>query len=104
MNMAFWGQCLAHTNHRVHGLPLPDRDRSPSAALITTPLFHVTATNCVAQGTTMNGGKPVHMYKWDAGDALQLIERERITSMSGVPVMSRELISHPDFRLETRPH
>ena len=45
----------------------------------------------------MNGGKLVHMYKWDAGDALQLIERERITSMSGVPVMSRELISHPDF-------
>ena len=45
----------------------------------------------------MNGGKLVHMYKWDAGDALQLIERERITSMSGVPVMSRELISPPDF-------
>ena len=63
--------------------------RSPAAALITTPLFHVTANNCVAQGTTMNGGKLVHMYKWDAGDALQLIERERITSMSGVPVMSR---------------
>ena len=45
----------------------------------------------------MNGGKLVHMYKWDAGDALQLIERERITNMSGVPVMSRELISHHDF-------
>ncbi len=98
MNMAFWGQCLAHTNHRVHGLPLPDPETAPpAAALITTPLFHVTANNCVAQGTTMNGGKLVHMYKWDAGDALQLIERERITSMSGVPVMSRELISHPDF-------
>jgi long-chain acyl-CoA synthetase len=98
MNMAFWGQCLAHTNHRVHGTPLPDPATAPApAALITTPLFHVTANNCVAQGTTMGGGKLVHMYKWDAGDALALIEREKITSMSGVPVMSRELISHPDF-------
>ena len=37
------------------------------------------------------------MYKWDAGEALRLIESERITSMSGVPVMAREVISHPDF-------
>jgi long-chain acyl-CoA synthetase len=37
------------------------------------------------------------MYKWDAGEALQLIERERITAMTGVPVMARELLTHPDF-------
>jgi long-chain acyl-CoA synthetase len=38
-----------------------------------------------------------HMYKWDAGEALKLIEQERITNFSGVPVMARELIAHPDF-------
>jgi long-chain acyl-CoA synthetase len=37
------------------------------------------------------------MYKWEAGQALQLIESERITNLSGVPVMARELIAHPDF-------
>jgi len=37
------------------------------------------------------------MYKWDPAEALRLIETERITVMSGVPVMARELISHPDF-------
>ena len=37
------------------------------------------------------------MYKWDAGTALKIIEAERITAMSGVPVMSREVIAHPDF-------
>jgi len=68
-----------------------------SAALITTPLFHVTANNCVAQGTTLAGGKLVHMYKWDAGTALKLIEAERITALTGVPVMAREVITHPDF-------
>ena len=39
----------------------------------------------------------VLMYRWDAKEALTLIEREKIMSMSGVPVMARELITHPDF-------
>ena len=67
------------------------------AALVTTPLFHVTANNCVAHGTTLAGGKLVHMYKWDAGEALKLIEAEKISALTGVPVMARELIAHPDF-------
>ena len=79
------------------GLVQPGAEAPISAALITTPLFHVTANNCVAQGTTLAGGKLVHMYKWDAGSALKLIEAERITALTGVPVMAREVISHPDF-------
>ncbi|MEO2166665.1 MAG: class I adenylate-forming enzyme family protein, partial [bacterium] len=67
------------------------------AALVTTPLFHVTANNCVAQSMTLAGGKLVHMYKWDAGEALRLVEAEKITALGGVPVMVRELIAHPDF-------
>jgi long-chain acyl-CoA synthetase len=65
--------------------------------LITTPLFHVTANNCGAYLTTAAGGTMVLMYRWEAGTALQLIARERVTGMSGVPVMARELINHPDF-------
>jgi steroid-24-oyl-CoA synthetase len=71
-------------------------DHSP-AALVTTPLFHVTANNCVAQSMTLVGGKLVHMYKWDPGEALRLIETEKVTTMSGVPMMARELMAHPDF-------
>ena len=37
------------------------------------------------------------MYRWDAGEALKIIERERVTSMSGVPMMARELINHSAF-------
>ena len=48
-------------------------------ALITTPLFHVTANNCAAYAVTAAGGKLVLMYRWDAGEALRLIERERVT-------------------------
>ena len=78
------------------GLPGDGAKHGP-ASLVTTPLFHVTANNCVAQTMTLVGGKLVHMYKWDAGEALRLIEEERVTTMSGVPVMSRELIAHPEF-------
>jgi long-chain acyl-CoA synthetase len=37
------------------------------------------------------------MYKWDAGKALKLVASEKITALSGVPVMAREILSHPDF-------
>ena len=65
--------------------------------LITTPLFHVTANNCGAQPVTGDGGKVVLMHKWDATEALRLIAREGVTRMTGVPMMSRELIEHPEF-------
>ncbi len=77
-----------------------DGGAPPIAAIVATPLFHVTANNCLAQTVTIAGGKLVHMYKWDAGEALRIIEQEKITTFTGVPVMSREMINHPDF--ETR--
>jgi long-chain acyl-CoA synthetase len=66
-------------------------------SIATTPMFHVTANNCLAYPITAQGGKIVLMYKWDAGEALRLIEAERALTLSGVPTMSRELLAHPDF-------
>ncbi len=80
------------------GKPAADSAAAASpAALVVTPLFHVTANNCVAYSMTAIGGKLVHTYKWEPGEALRLIEKEKITTFSGVPVMARELIAHPDF-------
>jgi acyl-CoA synthetase (AMP-forming)/AMP-acid ligase II len=62
-----------------------------------TPLFHVTACNCIMHPATIGGAKVVLMYKWDAGRALELIEREGVTNFSGVPTMSREMLLHPDW-------
>ena len=99
MNMAFWATCVTTIGQRNGTVPVPEPDAEPpaTASLVTTPMFHVTANNCVSHGATVNGGKLVFMYKWDPAEALKLIERERITAMSGVPTMSRELINHPDF-------
>ncbi|HKI75273.1 MAG TPA: class I adenylate-forming enzyme family protein [Pseudomonadales bacterium] len=98
MNLAFWATASTMASARAKGTPPADPAQAPAlSALVTTPLFHVTANNCLAHSATIAGGKLVHMYRWDAGEALKLIERERITNLTGVPVMSRELISHPDF-------
>jgi len=98
MNMMFQGQVQTLATQRATGVtPDPDAPLPVPVSLITTPLFHVTANNCAAYGTTAAGGKMVLMYRWDATEALELIQRERVTGVSGVPVMARELITHPDF-------
>ena len=95
-NMMYAGASTARAMQLATGLEPPAEAPIP-VTLITTPLFHVTANNCGAYATTAAGGKLVLMYRWDAGEALKLIARERVSSMSGVPVMARELINHPDF-------
>ncbi len=75
----------------------PPGELGQSVFMAPTPLFHVTANNCLLQPCTLIGGRIVFMRKWDAGRALELIERERVTNFSGVPTMSRELLMHPDW-------
>ena len=73
--------------------------QSPPAAtsLIATPLFHVTANNCALQAGTLAGNRFILMYKWDTVEALKLIEAEGVNTLSAVPMMTRELLTHPDF-------
>ncbi len=63
----------------------------PPAALVTIPLFHCTASHSAFMLSLVVGRKMVIMHKWDAQEALRLIEQERITWFNGVPTMSAEL-------------
>ncbi len=97
-SMMFAGQCQALAMARATGVAIDPAAPPPiPVGLLTTPLFHVTANNCGAYALTAAGGKMVLMYRWDAGEALRLIEQEKVSAMSGVPVMAREVIHHPDF-------
>jgi long-chain acyl-CoA synthetase len=109
MNIVFMSMCsaLAEAKAVAAGdLAAPENpggdpaEAAPAVFMAPTPLFHVTANNCLLQPCTLAGGAIVFMYKWDAGRALELIERERVTNFSGVPTMSREMLLHPDW--ETR--
>jgi len=70
---------------------------NPACFILTVPLFHVTGCVPVMLGAIATGARLVMMHKWDALRALQLIEREKVTNFIGVPTMSQDLISHPDF-------
>lgn len=64
--------------------------------LINVPLFHVTGEVPVLLNSFVIGRSMVLMAKWDAGEALRLIEQEKVTYFVGVPTMSLEMMQHPD--------
>ena len=72
------------------------RPPGPPRTLLSVPLFHVTGEVPVMLNSFVVGRGLVVMPKWDAGEALRLIEQEHITYFVGVPTMSLELMNHPD--------
>lgn len=66
------------------------------STLLNVPLFHVTAEVPVMLQSFAIGRKLVLMPKWDAEEAMRLIEREKITYFVGVPLMSFEMLTHPN--------
>ena len=69
---------------------------NPPRTLVNVPLFHVTGEVPVLLNSFVVGRGMVLMPKWDAGEALRLIEQEKVTYFVGVPTMSLELMNHPD--------
>jgi long-chain acyl-CoA synthetase len=75
----------------------PAADPGPNVLLLSVPLFHATGCHSILLGNTLAGGTLVMMRRWDAGRALELIERERVTTFGGVPAMVMQVLDHPDF-------
>jgi long-chain acyl-CoA synthetase len=102
LNIVFMTTVAGLAAAKAGAVPSPDptdaggQPKQP-VFMAPTPLFHVTANNCLLHPATIAGGRIVFTYKWDAGRALELIEREGVTNFSGVPTMSRELLMHPDW-------
>ena len=94
MNMGFYSAALGLINEKA---PIPRDQRDQPAGLVCVPLFHVTGCNCYLHPTTAVGGKLVLMHRWDATEALKLIDAERPSTLAAVPAMSREIVLHPDF-------
>lgn len=75
---------------------MPPAAPVPKVGLLVIPLFHVTACSASLMGTVASGGTIVLMRRWDAGEALKLIERERVQLTGGVPTIAWQLLEHPD--------
>jgi steroid-24-oyl-CoA synthetase len=80
---------------RGEPVPEPDANAPQRSALLAVPLFHTTGCHAVMIPILAGGGKLVLMHKWDPELAMQLIERERITSAGGVPTVAWQLLEHP---------
>ncbi len=61
-------------------------------ALLAVPLFHVSGLHVSHLSSYRAQRKLVMMYKWDAEKAAELIERERVTSMSAPAAMTGDLV------------
>jgi len=68
----------------------------PPSTLINVPLFHITGELTAFLQSFAMGRKIVMMPKWDAREAMRLIDAERVTYFTGVPLMSFEILTHPD--------
>ena len=78
---------------------LTERGQAPTvqpSALVTVPLFHVTGEIPVFLQSIAMGRKLVLMPRWDATEALRLLDTEKVTYFVGVPLMSYEMATHPD--------
>ena len=68
-----------------------------NANLLSVPFFHATGCHSILCANTYAGNKLVLMYRWNPERALELIERERVTSFGGVPTMVWQVLQSPDF-------
>ncbi len=66
-------------------------------SLLNIPLFHVTGALAGLLAHTASGGTLVTMRHFDAGRALTLIERERVTTIGGVPTIVQQILAHPEL-------
>lgn len=81
------------------GLPVPPRDPKvdpPRVPLLAIPFFHATGAFSNLVPAIINADKIVTMYKWDPGEALEIIQNEKITTIGGVPAIAWQVLEHPD--------
>ena len=89
-----WG--MVGTSQKIIDGTLGDTSGPQLGILLCLPLFHITGCNSLFMLSTLLGRKLVFIDKWDVSQALQLIEKERLTNFVGVPTMTYELLHAPD--------
>jgi len=88
-------QMLLHITKRF-----PDQvtDDSGEAALHTGPMFHVGGVQTLLRAVCVGDTLVMPAGRFDAGEALRLIETWRIRRWSAVPTMLTRVLDHPDTK------
>ncbi|MEO9821706.1 MAG: AMP-binding protein [Paracoccaceae bacterium] len=72
--------------------PASDTALPRPCGMIITPLFHVTASHPAFLVSIPAGAKLVLMARWDADEAVRLIDREKVTRVIGVPTQTADIM------------
>lgn len=91
------GVMLTHRNIYLHALSVcvTFRTDADSVQLHTIPLFHANGWG-MAHAITFVGGMHVMLKRFSCAEVFQMIERERVNSLSLVPIMATALVNSPD--------
>ena len=73
------------------GLGEPDPGAPQPGVLQTFPFFHIGGLTGLYLGAAM-GMKIALMYKWAPDEAVRLVETHRLSAVSGVPIVVRQLL------------
>jgi long-chain acyl-CoA synthetase len=97
--MAFGSRAAADAARAEAAIPPGETPPPPITPvfILIVPLFHVTGCVPVLLSCLALKSKLVMMYRWNAEKALELIERERVTTFVGVPTQSWDLVNSPRF-------
>jgi fatty-acyl-CoA synthase len=91
------GVMLSHRNIYLHALSvcITFRTKADAVQLHTIPLFHANGWG-MAHSVTLVGGRHVMLPRFSCAEVFRLIERERVDSLSLVPIMATALVNSPD--------
>src|SRR5919204_1659313 len=64
--------------------------------MTTFPIFHIAGQTGM-QFSALSGSRLVLLYRWDTAKALEMIERERVSSMAAVPKTVRRLLESSEL-------
>jgi fatty-acyl-CoA synthase len=91
------GVMLTHRNIYLHALSVSLRfnTNADNVELHTIPLFHANGWG-VAHSVTFAGARHVVISRFVPAEVFRLIEQERVSSLSLVPIMALALVNCPD--------
>jgi long-chain acyl-CoA synthetase len=88
------GAMVMHGVAQQYGIPVEAviAQAPVPATLLVYPLFHISGLATGFLGPLMAGGKIIIMRRWDAVEAVRLIEAEQVTQLASVPTMLWDLV------------
>ena len=103
-NLLFLSTSGLHLAARQYGLD-PEtlvQNAPPVSALLVLPMFHISGLTTLYM-TAQAGGVMTLMRRWDAAQAVALIEANRINQLAGPSLVVSDLLDQPDIgdRLST---